>query len=129
LQLALEATTPKTTTKMKLTGMLSFKPCVRTTPITRTVYINALAGAGGLSSTPIPPFAKNVRILRRDSTNAMIIVLVRYTAQDIVTFARAASAQETAMDPIPLPGNAAYLQIQNNGALASDVAVIYELAL
>lgn len=45
--------------EMKLAGMLSFRPTIRVTPVTRTVYVDVVTGAK-TQTFPIPPFAQRV---------------------------------------------------------------------
>ncbi len=112
-----------------LTGIISFMPCVRGTPVQRSVYIDAL-GAGAFSGRIfIPKFARSFTVWRSDSTQTISILLQQADSTAAYSVARAASALETTQTPIYLAGDVTYIQIQNTGAGATDIRIIFDLNL
>jgi hypothetical protein len=135
LQLGMNAAAGTTTGfTVDVAGMLSFKPCVRTAPLTRTVYIDAQAGAGATSAVlAVPNSAKKVTIWRSAPNNQVDVFFIGLGGNTTTGARRAASGVATVETDNPvtyeLPGNTVAFQVQNNGAGATDIMAVFELGI
>jgi hypothetical protein len=120
-------------TSMKLGGMLSFYPVVRTTPVTRTVYVSV--AATDFQTFPIPAFAKNVTLVAVEniagpppSIGAYQIQVQDSTGTEIYSKFFAAGA--AVISSIPLSDDAATIAIKTGFAGSQGVSgrLIFELS-
>lgn len=130
LLVALEASpTGSVDREIVVSGQISFWPCVRTAPLTRTRYIDSLA-TGNSSTVTIPPFAKSFTVLR--STNMGAVLGYTVTVQDnkgAVLFTQVVAADAFA-NPVILPGSARAVTIANaSGSTITNCEVVFELGL
>lgn len=99
---------------LKAAGSFSYQPCMRTAPITRTVYINSPPLSN--NAAQVPAFAKKVTVWRSNAKAGIQIELFGQSPGDsfIVERAAAASIPETTVpDAILLQGNPATIGIAN----------------
>lgn len=115
-------------------AMISFKQCVRTAPLTNTVYVDGLAGGGTQSADiAIPAFAKGVRIWRSAPGNAIRFIINGLGGNQTTAFSIPASTDANAEAVPPaffeLPGNSTTFSILNSGAGATDIMAVFELEI
>ncbi len=109
-----------------LAGMLSFLPCVRTAPLTRTKYIDGLA-TGGFSQVIIPPFAKKLDVFRdQGNASAYTIILLDTAFVSGYTVNVPAGAIPTA---IVLAGDITRVIILQTAGPVTDYHLVFELGL
>lgn len=115
---------------LALSGMISFQPCVRTAPITRTQFYTLGAGAH-TDPIAIPAFAKSFTIWRDDALMDVSVSVDDFGGTTIYTAEREANAtsSETESEKFSLPGDAAYIEVFNNGASGVNIRIVFELAL
>jgi len=112
---------------MKLAGMLSFYPVIRTTPVTRTKYIDFIAAIA--VNVVVPAFAKNVSVWRGGVSTVALTLDFKDTAGNVLyTFLLAAGSSMT--DPIPLSDDVASIDVTKTAGAdnAFDVRLIFELS-
>lgn len=125
---------------MKLAGMLSFFPCVRTAPVTRTRFIGIVGdattyiAAGGTAQVDIPPFAKNVSIWRQSfgmlAPTLAGVQLDFQGADTLVEYFYTLAAGAFQMEPIPLSDDIVTIIVTNQSMTDPMVArLIFELSL
>jgi len=129
LLVALEAQTPLLpgTQPLKMTGMLAFNVVTHQQPVTRTIF-GELDASTSSDLIPIPAFARSLTLQRNNSLADVHISVINYTGTGITSFDRAASASETTMDPIPLAGEAAYIQLTETAGVGTFYRLIFNLA-
>jgi hypothetical protein len=115
---------------MKLMGMLSFYPCVRTAPVTRTVY---LSFAGGTSAAvDVPAFAKNVIVLPLQSGAPPVaadyeILFLNSAGNTMYTRTVRDATTGPMVTPYPLSDAITAIKIAVTGAFFSHL--VFELAI
>jgi hypothetical protein len=96
---------------IQLAGMLSFRPVVKTAPVTRTLFIDGL-GAGLTSGVlNIPPFAKRLWLVCAAPAVASTITILDSVGNIIEVVPVAAGVVP---EPITLPNDAAAVTVTNN---------------
>lgn len=119
---------------LQMTGMLSFQPCVRTSPMTKT-EIFTLSNGTTSSRLNIPKFAKRIiGFVREDATQVHSIYLHRYSSGVVWTYVQAAAAtgsetKTTLPDPIVIPGDIGKYSVRNDGGAGTTCKIVFELAL
>lgn len=129
LQVALELNaTPGLTQQVPISGMLSFYPVVRTKPITRTKYFDAVPASGGTTGpVPLPAFAKDLIVWRQTAT---AIDIVGADSAGNITFDVTLAAGTPMFTPILFPGDTAVVAIVNNDvAVTTNVRLVFGLDL
>jgi hypothetical protein len=111
-----------------LAGMLSFWTCVRTAPVTRTRYIDALTGAGSTFRVIIPAFAKQLLFWREPFADAVVLTFLDSTNTTVI-YSFTLAAGVFMLEPIPVPADAFVLQVQNVTGTAMNARAIFELSL
>jgi len=109
-----------------LAGMISFLPCVRTAPLTRTKYIDFLA-TGSFAQVLVPPFAKTLQVYRDLGNTAAFLLIVidtAFTAGYTVTIPAGAVAA-----PVLLAGDITRVVILQTAGPVSNYTLIFELGL
>jgi hypothetical protein len=110
------AVAPANPCSLIMSGMLSFSPVMRPTPITRTVYIESVAPSSTTAGTPIKPFAKSVSFWRAALSTGPIVLHFRNSAlQDLYTVSIAANAVLT--DPVPLANDVTQIAVENQDGI------------
>jgi hypothetical protein len=111
------------------TAMISMGPCVRTGPLTRTVYWNALAGGNATTSEiPIPPFAKNVWVTRDNGQPAFTINIDNGNQNTM--YSQSVAVSTLFGDPLPLTGDAEFFNIVNTSAnTTANFWAIFQLGI
>lgn len=116
---------------IKVAGSFSYQPCVRTAPLTRTVYIDSTPLSNLV--TEVPPFAKKVTVWRSNAKAAIEIELFGMSPGDSFIVARAAAAsipETTVPDAILLQGNPKTIGIANlSVAETTRCMCVFELDL
>ncbi|MDO8681561.1 MAG: hypothetical protein Q7R30_23855, partial [Acidobacteriota bacterium] len=110
------------------TGMVSTAPCVRTAPLTRTLYWNILAGAANTGYLRIPAFAKNLIIFRTGAVVGDFTISIADLAESEI-YRHIVSAAANMTIPLPLAGSAATFRVTNNSGTNGDYVFIFELGL
>lgn len=118
---------PGVTVPLKLSGMLSRNVITHQQPVTRTVYVDDLI-VGATVDITIPAFARSFSILKANAGSNITASVLNYTGTGLFAVNRPAAAFETFMDPIPLPGNAAYMQVSNGGGVGTFLTIVFNLA-
>lgn len=112
---------------MQLSGMLSFLPCVRTTPNTRTRFIDNEAGDPGPYIVTVPPFSRSVSVWRLATTQAILVSFLDADGFGLYSMSFASGAFNT--DPIPLSDDVVFVEITNTGGGAiASARLIFNLA-
>lgn len=117
---------------LDLTGMISFGTCVRTLPLTRSVYIADLKAGTSNTKIDVPAFAKRVTLMRVNPTVDVSLTLLDYSFSGAygVDFAATAGGFETLpLNYVDLTGDIAHIQVSNNGAADTMVRLLFELDL
>lgn len=117
---------------LAVSGMISFGQCMRTAPVTRTLY----GTVTGTSTFQIPKFARKLTVWRAQNTanQALDIQFSSVAAgTSFITFRRAASASTNEQDNPPsflLPGDSTQVSVSLVTPPATvDVVLIFELGL
>jgi len=133
LEVAMEITSGGTTETMLLAGMLSFKPVVRTAPVTRTLYLGSIADAASVTVT-VPNFAKSVTVWRGTAAVDTVACTIAFLdtiglAGTYYIYTLAAGAYNN--DPIPIAGNVRQITVTNNNGAgqASTFFCIFNLGI
>jgi hypothetical protein len=116
------APTPRT---MKIMGMMSFYPCVRTTPITRTQYLT-VAPNTSTARIAVPDFAKNVILLPIQPAGDYSIIFCSSNTNGEYT--RLVPSTTVMLDPYPLSNDIVSIIVQN-GATTLFGRLVFELSL
>lgn len=120
---------------MILAGMVSaFYPIFRTTPITRTVYLDPLPSGSVTVNVSVPPFAKKVSIWRANPTLAPIGLTffdanfnIRYTYSLPIDSGNGFTGYM--FNSIPLDSSIVTIAVENSGAFDANASLIFELSL
>lgn len=132
LMLGVEDNVALSSAPLALTGMISYGQCVRTSPISRTLYISLGNGATSAIGV-VPMFASRVSIYRNDAQQAVTLNFFNASGgQPRLSFLRAAagqSAEQSVMDPLPLAGELSLFTVVNGGGSAVLVELVFELSL
>ena len=115
---------------MILAGMISaFNPIFRTAPLTRTIYFDGADAAAGIAT--VPPFAKNVKFWRNDSTAGPVTFTFFDSGEPRYTYTLPATTGDGVtgymFNPIPLDGS--IISVGFNGAGTGQSCLIFELDL
>jgi len=116
---------------VQLAGMLSFLPCVRTAPITRTRYIDNLPGTAGpgiyVTEVSIPPFARSLIVYRSPNAPAFQLFLTdnSFLSGYVLTYA----AGSQMIEPIQLSGDITRVFYQNADPAPVNVKMVFNLGL
>jgi hypothetical protein len=108
---------------MKLAGMLSFFPVVRTTPVTRTIFADTVAA--GKTTFVAPAFAKNVIVWRNPTTEPFTLDFLDSDGFGLYTAAFAGGVNMTI--PIVLSDDVVYVEYNDTGAGTANLRMIFEL--
>jgi hypothetical protein len=132
--IVLEGTGIAASTLMDFSASLASGVCVRTQPLTSTLFFNNLEGGTVSNRFDIPKFSKSVLFWRADASQAMSINLKSYATATLWSFTRAAAAasgETAAFDSLLLSGDCASFTLSNGAAGGSfcDVRVVFELML
>lgn len=122
-----------TTPSMQLAGMIaSFKPIMRTAPLTFTVYADDVIVAPPINIYPIPPFAKKVWFIKQTIGDVVTLNVINFAHSPPGVFeyqAGAPIAANTQMtDPIILPNDAVAISATNAAANAQG-RFVFELGI
>lgn len=112
---------------LQLSGMLSFDPVSKSTPLTRTVVVDNIPHQTTTGGIPIKPFAKRVWFYRTPITGTVSIEFHNSALQTLYSVPIAANAVQSA--PIPIANDVTTIVINNNDA-AVDIThgrLIFEL--
>ncbi len=112
-----------TTPTVPLTAMISFKTIYRESPITCTQYISALAANTNSAVTPVPVFAKTVRVAASDAPSTFTLYALDSSGNLIESIAGGGTSL------IPLSGDCAATELHNNGPNTSNARLIFGLEL
>jgi hypothetical protein len=120
-------------TSMKLAGMLSFYPCVRTAPVTRTLYIDGIL-AGAAATFTVPPFAKNLTVLTIPTAGASpfagpLSILFFDGASQLVYARNFIAGDDTVFGPLLLSDDVVSVQISNGAGSTLTGRAVFELAI
>jgi hypothetical protein len=96
---------------MQLSAALSFNPIVRTTHLTRTVYLDQLTGT--TAKVNRPPFAQSVIFQRADPTVSVNLNFIDSVGTKIMEFDLAANAFMS--DAVQLPSDCAEIDVVRTG--------------
>ncbi|MES2179834.1 MAG: hypothetical protein V4550_18380 [Gemmatimonadota bacterium] len=120
------ATAPTSFPLVTLYGQISFGAILRTTPITRTVYLDQV-GNGSFGGAAIPQFSKSLVVYSTLSTVGKFTV----SLLDSAGFVCAAQlvVQGTLMTPMTIPGDAQSIKIDNTDASACNYRAIFSLGV
>jgi hypothetical protein len=112
---------------MTLTGMLSFYPMVRETPVTRTIYVDTITAVE--QKVSVPALAKNVSIWR--TAGATAILLNFYDSNNIaIVYSFSLAANATMLSPgIPLTGDVEFIGVSTTAGADTPGRLIFELSL
>jgi len=118
-----------TANTIPLTGMLSFRTPLRTTPITKTVYWDEQVVPLGASATAIvPPFAKQLTVVVPWPDAFQLTVFD--TSGEPTRSWNIVRAAATPLPTILLPGDAAYVAVSSSGgSTLPTVKMVFELAV
>jgi hypothetical protein len=127
VDVGLETQTGIRSSSMLIAGAISFHPTVRTSPLTRTVYVDPIPNGDAIIQ--VPPFARRVIFYRNPATTAITAFnFVDTFSRVVYQTALAASAQFT--DPIWLSTDVTSVDIfAADGTGSSHLRAIFELAL
>jgi hypothetical protein len=114
--------------RIPVTGMLSFRAPLRTTPITRTIYWDDPIPLGPNAKIIVPPFAKKLTVITKWTTPYEFTV---YDTAGNPTYAwNVIRAASTEFPTVILPGDAAFVEV---GAVESHIIqnlkFVFELAV
>lgn len=118
---------PATPLLPRFGGTVSFYPVVRTTPVTRTRYVDALDG-GQNAIIQIPNFAKSVNFYRVPDMAATISFLGTTAIYTVVGYAPGA---DNAVRKFPISDDMTTIEISNTAApgTALNVRAVFDLNL
>lgn len=106
------------------TAMMSFLVTQKQTPVTCTQYINSLNNGANSAVFTIPRLAKTLQIATENKGNTFQVGIADSALNDSNVYDASSTTP-----PIVLPGDAAAVQIHNNGPNPSSLRLIYELSL
>ncbi len=107
-------------------GMLSFRSTLRTTPVTRSLYMDPLSAAA--QTFAVPPFAKSVWFYRNNDASVSVTLEFLDAATNpryIVTLGTAVNMT----NPIPLDGSIINVRVTRTAGADSFASLIFELGL
>jgi len=109
-----------------LAGMLSFYTTQKNTQITRTKYIDNLGATSDTGSILVPPFARNVTFWRDPVTSP---IRLDFRGSDGVTlYSKIIAASTELVDPVPLSGDVAAIDVLTTGAGINFGRLIFGLS-
>lgn len=123
------------TITLDVVGMLSFSTCMRTAPITRTLYFDNVVAAFGSTAQIIPAYARRFTVFRSDPANVLVIsvggTLGITNATYIVPASSNTGGEVSPMNTFNLPGNFSniFIQRQSGGADGTQVQLVFELGI
>jgi hypothetical protein len=127
LQVALESVAAAPSGFMDLTGMLSFHPVIRFTPVTRTKYFDA-DGIATSVTFAVPKFAKNVVLWRATSAQGLDIDFLN--SQGFVVYSFSVAAGTTMLTPVPLTGEVYFIKVTRQGVgFMGSLTALFQLSL
>lgn len=120
-----------------LAGQLSFYPIVRTAPVTRTIYYDAgqietnyvQIEAANVITIVVPLFAKRVSFFRDNSIAAGADTYNFQDSQGNTVTLGTVAANAYFTEPVLLPGDVYFIQIQGAGASLASYRFVFELSL
>jgi len=107
-----------------LAGMISFLPCVRTAPLTRTKYVDFVA-TGSFPEVDVPPFAKKLQVYRDNASAVQIL-----TVDTAFTSGYSTVVPIGAVAPsILLAGNTTRVILFQTAGPVTNYTLVFELSL
>jgi hypothetical protein len=110
----------------KITGMISFLPCVRDVPVTRTLYSPFVLAAGTFFMPKLPAYAKKVLV---PTELAFKLDFIDSNLNTIYSFTHAGGAGSMMLTPIYLSPDINQILLTNTSGSNSFFNVMFELEL
>lgn len=112
---------------MTVAGMLSFAPTVRTDSLQRTLYRQTDLAIGDTAVFTVPQFAKDVRLWRSPATSSATIAF--RDSNGNLSYDYALAAGSYMLDPLPLTGDIAEIDVTPGDAIMSQIRLVFDLVI